>query len=248
VVTYWQQALKASHAAPILTWIHWPQAPVILIIGLVVSWVSLSYRYMRKGRPFGSRAAWRRSAAIIVLTAFLGTVLGVLLPRLPVTVGALIPALLCADRSREGRGESTLNAVENPAWFGVITLGVSILLNWLENQMAQDREEWCESQADRVGSLDDIELAARNMLGTLTRAGISKHQREKLLSDCDDICAAVAKAKQAQSFGEHEEAREHTFAAKQALLIMLGRAYNWGHTKIGIMAGRPGQQPKAGVT
>lgn len=240
---YWQQALKTSHAASIPSWVHWPQAPLTLLIALIVSWVSLRYRYLDKGRPFGSIGAAVRAVTVIVLTALLSTVLGVLLPRLPVTIGAFIPALLCTDRlDRLGKAEGGLNAVENPPWFGIITLGISLLLKWLEIQMAEDCERWCKLKMSEVHDLNEIEQAAEGLHGALTRACTNTHLKQKLQSDYDAICSAVSRTRDAEDHGQHEEARKQSFAAKQALMVMLGRAYKSGYTSTAVMPRSPDQR------
>jgi hypothetical protein len=216
-----------------------------LLIALIVSWVSLRYRYLEKGRPFGSPSAAVRAVTVIVLTAVLGTVLGLLLPRLPVTIGAVIPALLCADRlDRLGKAETGLNAVENPQWFGIVTLGVSLLLRWLETQMAADCEKWCKLKMSEVHDLDEIEQAAESLRATVTRASTNAHLEQKLQSDYDAICSAVSLARYARDHGQHEEVRKQSFAAEQALIVMLGRAYKSGFTSTAVMPSSPDQQPE----
>ena len=239
---YGQRALEIAHAASILSWVHRPQVLLTLLIALLVSWVSLRYRYLEKGRPFGSPSAAVRAVTIIVLTALLGTVLGLLLPRLPVTIGAFIPALLCADRL--DKAEKGLNAVENPQWFGIVTLGVSLLLRWLETQMAADCEKWCKLKMSEVHDLDEIEQAAESLRATVTRASTNAHLEQKLQSDYDAICSAVSLARYARDHGQHEEVRKQSFAAKQALIVMLGRTYKSGYTSIAVMPSSPDQQPE----
>lgn len=240
---YWQQSLKTTHAASIpiwahsvvLGWVRWPQGPVTLLIALVVAWVGLRYRYWKKGRPFGSPEARRRAMTVMVMTALLGTVIGVLLPRLPVTIGAFVPALLCADRNRQ----IELNAVENPPWFGIITLGVSLLLDWLECQMATDRMNWCDRKMADIHGLDELARIADEVYDRLTMLNSSDRLKTRLKSDYGDIGPAVTGARQAQAGGPAEEYRRQCHVAETALRMMLGRAYDWGFTDIVVAPSRP---------
>ena len=236
------QAAMITHTAPasswLPSWVHWHQVLLTLPLAFGASWVSLSLRYRHKARPFGTpKAAWR-AVTVIVLTAVLATAVSVVLPRLPaVSVGLLVPALLCAERLPKGEREPV---AEQPPWFGLITGGVSLLLSWLEDQTALDRLEWAERKvAEEVHSLGDLVIAAENVQSTVstltcgrTGSGRLKHE---LKADYDGVIAAVAKAREATN---PDEARKARHSAERALVTMLGRAYAWRCTKITLMPTR----------
>lgn len=236
----WPQALVIMHAAStkswVPSWVHWREAVWTLVAALGASWVCLCLRYLHKGRPFGTRQAGRRAATVIALTAGLATVVSVLLPRLPpVSVGLLIPALLCVQRALP-KGERE-PVTEQPPWYGLITGGVSLLLNWLDDQTAADRLAWAEHKVTQeVHSLGDVMLAAEHVHSTLRmlthRRPGSDQLKHELKLDYDRIQTAVEKARQSTN---PVEAERSTYSATYALVTMLGRAYAWRCTNITVM-------------
>jgi hypothetical protein len=239
----WPQALMTMHGASttswvlswVPSWVHWRQVVVTLLVALGAGWVSLCLRYLHKGQPFGTRKAAVRATTVIVLTAVLATVLSALLPRLPpVSVGLLIPALLCADRLPKGEREP---GTDQPEWYGLVTGGVSLLLNWLQDQTAMDSYRWAKGKADEgIRNLGDLMQAAEHVQETLCeltrhRAG-SGRLRHELKADRDGIEAAVARARSARST---EETEKEDYSARRALITMLGRAYAWRCTGIRVM-------------
>ncbi len=235
----WPQALLIMHAAStkswVPTWVHWRQVLGTLLAAVAASWVCLCLRYLHKGRPFGTLKVAVRAVTVITVTAVLATAISVLLPRLPpVSVGLLIPALLCVQRLPKGEREPV---TEQPPWWGLITGGVSLLLNWLEDQTAADCLRWAERKvAEEVRTLGDLMMAAEHVQSTLctrTRyhpgSGRLKHE---LKADYDGVQTALAKAREAR---KPEEAAKAAYSAKCALTTMLGRAYAWRCTDIKVM-------------
>jgi hypothetical protein len=169
------------------------------------------------------------------VTTLVATVLSVLVPRLPAfSIGVVIPALLCADRLPKGEREAV---TENPAWYGLITGGVGLFLNWLEGQTSQDSYEWAERKVDEnVHNLGDLMVAAEHVataLSALTRRRLgSSRLRRELKSDYDGIVTAVDRARNPS--GSDETALERS-RAKHALITMLERAYDWRCTRIKVM-------------
>src|SRR5690348_14987190 len=150
----------------------WLPAVSTVSIALVVSTVSLLYRYRQKGHPFGSRQAAVWSVIIIAVTAAPAAV-ALLLPRVPPAyLGAVVPAALGIRGDRlYKRNQPT----EHEVWYQIVTLGVRLLLDRLEQQMETDREEWCEAQVSRV-SLRQLETAAGDLYSRLSgRASMKRY-------------------------------------------------------------------------
>jgi hypothetical protein len=243
----WPQALMIMHATSMASWVaswvpswvpswvHWRQVLGTLLAGLAAGWVCLSLRYLHKGQPFGTRKAAVRAVSVILLTAILATAISVLLPRLPpVSIGLLIPALLCVQRLPKGEREPV---TEQPPWYGLITGGVSLLLNWLEDQTAADCLRWAERKVVKeVHGVGDLTMAAEHVQSTLrtltrNRPGSARLKRE-LKADYDGVDTAVARALEAAN---SEEAMKAEYSARHALITMLGRAYAWRCTNITVM-------------
>lgn len=212
----------------------WLEAAVAAPAAVGASWVSLLYRYRERGRPFGSWESAGRAVAVIAVTAAVATGVGLALPRAaaqaaaqvqPVYVAVFVPALLCA--SRLGKPDPPVNRA---MWYTVATLGVTMLLDGLEQQMRADRERWCANQINEDWDLDQLEDAAWRVNAVLsTRVSADRGRLNRLRSDFDAVCQAVREADKA---GKLREARRARYTAEQALAAMLGRGWDWGHMDI----------------
>ena len=208
----------------------WTETAVAAPAAVAASWVSLMYRYQGRGRPFASRRSAGHAAAVIALTAATATALGLTLPRAaaqvpPLPVALFIPALLCA--SRLGKPDTP---VDRAMWYGIATVGVTMLLAGLEQQMCADRENWCEKQIDPDWNLDELEDAAWRVNAALSsRVSDDRRRLNRLRSDFDVVCHAVRQADKADKL---REARRARYTAEQALAAMLGRGWDWGHLDV----------------
>ncbi len=207
----------------------WTEALPAFGAAALASWVFLLCRYRGAGRPFGARLARAWSLAVIAVMAVVATVLGLGLPSLveripPVTVSLLTPATLLSRRLTprdEGGGAHP--------WFEIVTGGLRLLLDRLEQQMAVDRDAWCDARIMPRWSLEQIEDAAIDVYETLCRRVREPARKQRLRSDYDAVLAAVDEAASARA----DRARRHgRHAAEQALRVMLGRGYDWGHTDL----------------
>jgi hypothetical protein len=174
---------------------------------------------------------------VIAWTAALAAAISMGLPLLPsLSFAIVIPPLLCVRRLPEGdQGAFT----EHPAWYWLVTVFVGWLLDRLLAQTERDRLNWARSKAAEVQDLGDLNMAARHVLTTLSaltqeRSG-SEQLRHELKAHYDDVVEGVSKAREAKNRYESEEAREAEHGARQALVAMLGLAYNWGYTDISAM-------------
>ena len=240
MMMHWSQALmETSHAASIPNWIHWPESLITLFVALIVSCLCLRYRYWEKGLPFRSRQATKRAVTVIIATSVLATVVSVVLTtQAIVSVGVAIPVLLCADRlKRELKRDGELSFPEQPQWYSMVaSIGVIILLGKLEIQMSGDREKWSsDKMKQEVNTLGDLTTAAEHVRSTLTRRTSSEHLKTALQADHDQVLEAVANAWEARAMSEPAKVRHQAHVARQALISMLGRAYDWGYTDIEVM-------------
>lgn len=206
----------------------WLRVVVTAAAALASSWVSLLYRYRRKGRPFASRRSAWRALAVIAAAAAAATGVGFGLPVVtaavpPFTLGLLVPVLLCA--ARDGKAEPP---AERPVWYEIATAGVIILLDHLELQMCADRDSWAEGQVSEGWTLARLEDAVWHVHAFLERRVSDRARRARLRADFDGACQAVRDADKASG----REAARARFAAEQALITMLGRAWDWGHADI----------------
>lgn len=208
----------------------WMETAVAAPAAVAASWVSLLYRYQGRGRPFASWRAAGHAAAVIAVTAAAATGLGLTLPRAaaqvpPFSVALFVPALLCA--SRLGRPDTP---VDRAMWYGIATVGVTMLLSGLEQQMYADRERWCERQIHPDWDLDQLEDAAWRVNAVLsTRVSDDRRRLNRLRSDFDAVCQAVRQADKADGL---REARRARYIAEQALATMLGRGWDWGYMDV----------------
>jgi hypothetical protein len=210
--------------------VQWSQTLITLPAAVAAGLVSLLYRYRGKGRPFGSGRAAVWALAVIATTGAAATALALGLPEAaarlpPVTIGLLVPMLLCA-----GRTLGVESPVERAVWYPVATAGVTILLDHLDQQMYADRDAWCEARVSREWSLEQLEEAAWDVHARLSGRTSDRGRLSRLRSDFDAVGEAVARSERA---GHGREARRTRHAAEQALRTMLGRAYDWGYTDLG---------------
>jgi hypothetical protein len=236
--------LGALMAAAMHWWdTHWLQAVATLVIALLVSWVALCGRYQHQGLPFGSRAAAARALMVIAATALVTTALAEALPYFPISLAVVIPALLCANRL--SKGERELHVTEHQQWLWLMTLGVGRLLEVLERQMEDDRENWCDRRMDQIHGLDDLEVASWHVYSALIRRNRDAALRRKLKSDYDATSPAISSAREAMRLRQDELARKETHTAEEAVRMMLIRAYDWGYTSISVLPA-PGQRRERG--
>lgn len=257
------QALPTSHGAStasqigttLLHWIHWPQAPATFLIAILISWISLLFGFHHKGRPFGSRRAAADAIEIIAATAIIAAVLSVFVPRLPLSMGIFIPALLCGAVLKEEEGEQELRAAQ-PELAAIITLGISYLLNRLREQMSGDCADWCEQETehlrswdeqhreDKLASLSNFELAAgrvRSMLGRRLPGDL----RTRVQEHYSEVDPAVNAARRYHSEGNYKGFSEEYNRVEDALYLLLEYAYNWKYTNINVpAASKPPERDK----
>jgi hypothetical protein len=215
----------------------WWQGLIVVGSALVVSSVSLLYRYRQKGNPFGSLAAARWAIAAIVVSAAPAT-LALLLPRVPPAyLGVAVPTLLVVrgDRLHE-RGKPT----EDAAWYKALTLGVRLLLDGLERQLETDRDAWVEAKVGPVGrlslpalasilGLDALEEAIENVHSKLDGRPSMKKYSSRLKSHQKAGMDAIELARTAIKAGNDHTARREAHKAREALKKMLRLAYDSGN-------------------
>jgi hypothetical protein len=225
----------------------WPLVPVILPIALIVSGVSLLGRYRHRGQPFGTPAARKRALAVILATAVAATALAYLVTSLSpeslgMSIGVLVPPLLCVHRLQpEGEPQDSLD--ERPFWLQAATVGVAHLLDKLEHQMAVDRDDWCDLQLSKLKldrrsprrSLDELQDAATFLHSKLEgRRDAGRPLPARLETAYEALLSAAETARGTR------EARQQVIRAEKAFTDMLQFAYDWGHTDDGIMPNAAG--------
>jgi hypothetical protein len=219
--------------------VPWSQILITLLPAVTAGWVSLLYRCRGRGRPFGSARAAGWALAVIGTTGSAAAAVALGLPTAvaqlpPVTIAVLVPTLLCA-----GRAMSAEPPVERAVWYPIVTAGVTILLDHLDQQMYADRDAWCAARFSPGWSLEQLEDIAWEVHATLAGRTRDHGRLSRLRSDFDGVSEAVARAERA---GTAREVRRARHAAEQALLSMLGRAYDWGYTDVGTSRGMHGKE------
>jgi hypothetical protein len=219
----------------------WLPAVITVSVALIVSTVSLLYRYRQKGHPFGSwqTAVW---AVIVIAVTAAPAAVALLLPRMPPAyLGAAVPAALGI---RGDRLYKQKQPTEHEVWYQIVTLGVRLLLDRLEQQMETDREEWCESQVSRV-SLRQLETAAGDLYSRLSSRASMKRHLARLRSHRDAVARAADQAITAEMRGQDREAERAQHSAEQALMNMLRIAYDVGWPRTAVLPLRgPSPAPK----
>jgi hypothetical protein len=231
----------------------WLQALLTVGVALVVSLVSLLYRYRQKVHTFGSLTAAKWAIFVVVVTAAPAG-LALLLPRVPPAyLGMAVPAVLVVrgDRLHERR-----KPTQDAGWYRVATLGVRLLLDRLEQQMETDRDNWVKNYIDglageglageglardrlvrdRLADMERFAESAENLYSTLESRTSMRPYLNRLRSHRDAVRAATKEAQAAAermpyhaSERESREYRQAVHSAKRALTIMLQLAYDGGH-------------------
>jgi hypothetical protein len=199
-------------------------------IALVASFVFLIYRYRGSGHPFGSHRARLWSAGVMAVLSVVSAGLGLGLPALaetipPASMGLLTPAMLLSHRLA-AREESV---GQHHPWFDVVTGGVRLLLDRLEQQMIMDRDAWCDTRINPAWSLDQFEDAAFILHTMLAGRVREQARKQRLRSDYDTVLSAVQDGASAPT---PRAARQARHIAEQALRTMYGRAFDWGYTDV----------------
>lgn len=199
-------------------------------VALVASLVFLLYRYRGHGHPFGSARARLWSVAVMVVLSVVSAALGLGLPALaetipPASMGLLTPAMLLSHRLAT-REESV---GQHHPWFDVVTGGVRLLLDRLEQQMIVDRDAWCDTRINAAWSLDQFEDAAFILHTKLSGRVRESARKQRLRSDYDTLLSAV---RQGATAPTPRAARQAKHIAEQTLRTMYGRAFDWGYTDV----------------
>lgn len=203
---------------------------------LLVSFVSLLYRYRRNGHPFGSRKSSAWAIAVVVIMA-LPAALALFLPRVPPTyLGVALPAVLGVRGERLYKKDQPS---EPAVWYQVVTLGVRLLLDRLEQQMEADRDVWCERQVDLLRTWDALEDAVNALFSRLRNRSYMKDRVSRLRSHRDAVQKAVMAGRQAEARGEYDAIRKAQHEAREALCAMLRLAYEVGQTADALLPMRP---------
>lgn len=218
--------------------VPWSQILITLLVAVAAGWVSLLYRYRGRGRPFGSARAAGWALAVIAATGGAAAAVALGLPTAvaqlpPETIAVFVPTLLCA-----GRAMTAEPPVDRAVWYPIVTAGVTILLDHLDQQMYADRDAWCRARVSREWSLEQLEDIAWDVHATLAARTRDHGRLSRLRSDFDGVSEAVARAERAR---DTREARRARHAADQALVSMLGRAYDWGYTDVSAFRGAHGE-------
>ncbi len=219
--------------------VGWLQA-LTVAAALIVSLVSLLYRYRQKGHPFGSARSSTWSVIVVVVMAAPAAV-ALLLPRVPPAyLGVAVPTVLGVRGDRLYKRDQP---TEHDVWYQIVTLGVRLLLDRLEQQMETDRDDWCEFQVGRVGSLEHLEDAAEDLFSKLSDRSYMRRHRARLKSHCDAVLRAVLLARAAEARGDHRGAERARHSADQALMKMLQIAYDVGRPRIAVIPLRASPAP-----
>jgi hypothetical protein len=143
--------------------------------------VFLALRCHRMGRPFGPSSRWWSLAAIMVtsitstVAAFIGVTVMDVLP--PAVLGVVVPSTLYLGHIERPRPEDRRGRLPE-----VPTLGVALLLDRLDQAMADDRLTWCEERVDQMWRLDQLVAAARHYHAAL-KERLPAEQRSRLRID-----------------------------------------------------------------
>lgn len=214
-----------------LAGVPWAQLQFTLPAAVGAGWVAVLYRYRGRGRPFATvrTAAW--ALAVVAATGVAATAAGLTVPEAaahipPVSIGLFVPMLLCAGRAI--RAETPL---ERPTWYGIATLGITVLLDQLDQQMAADRDVWCGERVSPRWTMEELEEAAWELHALLARRTRDSRRLSKLRADLDGVSQATARAGRADQYRASRRARHE---AEQAMLSMLGSAWDWGYAGIGV--------------
>lgn len=220
----------------------WLQALITVPAALVVSSVSLLYRYRQKGHPFGSLKAAAWAVLVIVVTAA-PAALALLLPRVPPAyLGVAVPMALGIRGDRlQKRSQPTEQAV----WYQVVTLGVRLLLDHLEQQMDTDRDNWCEEQISHAATLDQLDHAAFVLYSKLAGRDSMRRYQPRLKSHRDAVYQAVNRAHAAELSGLTRDADKARHTAEEALTRMLQLAYDCGHAAAALIPLQPSSTARA---
>jgi hypothetical protein len=220
---------------------HWPQSAWAFLIALLIGWASLLLGFQHKGRPFGSRKAIMHTVILLFVTALIASVLSILVPHLPLSLGIFIPALLCGAVLKENEAIQELR-LANDMIAAFVTIGISILLENATEQMSNDRSNWCEGLVekfeirdssgteDELATLRSFSVAAEQLLaGLSSRIPEKGGKKHRDLIGAEDHYQAVDLAIEAARRARSGTVlfRKKYNEAEQALKGLLRIAYDW---------------------
>ena len=249
------QALATAHGASttsrqvpvgttLLHWIHWPQAPAAFALAIGISYISLCVGSRHKGRPFGSKKAATRSIMLIIATALLAAVLSWAVPHLPFLYKSSTTALLCGAVLKESEAIQELR-LANDVLAAFVTLGISLLLGRVRDQISSDRADWCDHLVDQfrrrnaVGkeneraSLDSFSAAAVQLdSGLMSRLPKEHADRDKAEEYFSAVIKAIGSAVPAYNQKEGLVFGKKYIEAEVALKFLLQIVYDWKYENI----------------
>jgi hypothetical protein len=232
-------------------------------LAFVSAWVFLALRCHRAGRLFGPSCRWW-SLGVIGLTsiastaiAFVGVAIADVLP--PVVLGVAVPSTLYLSQVERPRPEHRHRPlVEVP------TVWLTLLLERLDQAMADARLTWCEDRVDQMWRLDQLLGAARHYHAAL-KERLPPEERRKLRIDARlkaiedrlevvriiDNGASAAKVKTAMNASRATREKRYEryrnelgrlaqllrHHAEQDLIRLLGEAYKFRFYRLKVYTG-----------
>lgn len=231
----------------------WSLVLCSLCLATVAAAIALPARWTRRGHPFGTRASSRLavlSAVVVVALSTAAALLSTLIPLAAVPAKPLAIAFLLpfgASVARVGRrylvqSQQTLGPV---LLTRLVSAGAAVVLDRLDTQMALDEDEWVTGHG--WGEVDPSLLLdeTRTLAATLARLVHENQVRQK------EIKRLLSAAERAIAASENDELDDENRArsihkARQALLFLRGRAYEWRlhrHQHIDRPPARPLDEP-----
>lgn len=178
--------------------VHWLPESVVVTQWLapgaacaILTWVCLLLRFADKGRLLASRHSLGLALLIVAVTTAATFVTSeALLPhagRVPhVVVGLAAGGTLVPRRARQDDGRGTVLAV--------VTLGVALLLDRIEQRLAHDRAEWCDRLLGGFTECWQLDLFAHDLqlhlLDRLRDAKKRKEVEQRFKEVCEHIACA----------------------------------------------------------
>ena len=169
--------------------------------------------FQNEGPIFRTRACVRVALAVILTTAMISAISGLILAQIPLPVAplpiaALVPGALYARQLK--KEDADLGALG--AWASV---GIAVLVRRLDENVSEAGNDWAESMIASDWTLRETADAGAHYYNKL-RARLSKD-----LSRLDQLEAYHDRFQQAVDSRDKPDARE-------SLRIMLEHAYRWG--------------------
>jgi hypothetical protein len=210
---------------------------MLFLVSLIPSIIALIFRCQGRGAPFATMASSTCSALTIIIVAVLAAAAAFFAHQVPglsdvppIVTAVVVPWTLCVRRLQAQRDPASIPQARS-IHMVIVSAGCVLLLRWLDTQMSMDKNDWVEGEDGwESWSPEELTVKSRDFSNRLKRlAATNEDLCKKVKSDWSFIKRKLVIAQ--DTCRKSAERAEALNAAREAYLVLRGRAYDEGYRR-----------------